>query len=648
MVPHRPKISPILLLFLIIALLFSIDPPDSLYASDGNSQPDTQLAMDMSKLLEMDIKDLMNIEVVSATRSAKPISEVAENMEVITAEDIEFMNAHTVLDVLNMVPGVNVRFGGPGPGNLSSPSIQGSDETEVTVLLDGVSVNALSSAQPEFLTRLPVQIVERIEIIKGPASSAWGSSIGGIINIITKSGNGAKSLNGTLSASYGERNTGDYRAEAYGAKDKFEYYLYAGNLNTDGLSPHFNTDGSSLYSKLAYNFTDDTKVTGTFYYDRGTLGEGDSIPYNSVYNYRTEHVLGTLSLDSRLSPEVSLNILASTQQQVFKSYVNQLSDGLETYNEPELENHNSVSGKLIYASGIHTAVLGAEYTDGIMKDYLSLPGGRQQINEQDVFINDTLAWNKLSVTPGIRYDDTNSFGSFISPSLGATYKLTDNTLFRATASRGFNNPTVFDRYGVSAYYAPNPDLTVEKVTSYQVGVETTALPYLWAKVSAFRNDLSNALVQVPVINNSEYYFTLVNGDKLRRQGIEAEAKTSPLYHTSLFAGATLISYKDLLTGLKVPDSPSYIFDAGIKYDDDKSLKAILQGHYVWWNEEDYANATYNAMIFDFSVTKTVLKQKDQACDIFFTAHNIFDGTQEPRNYYPNAGRWLEGGVRYKF
>src|SRR5271157_1429633 len=399
---------------LVFVIVFSLIPnfPDKAYADDNYSESENERAPRLSTLLEMDIKNLMQIEVVSATRSVKPLSETAENMEIITAKDIEFMNAHTVAEVLNTVTGVQVRFDGPGPGTISAPKIQGSNETEVTVLIDGVPVNSLASAQPELMMTLPVQIVERIEIIKGPASSAWGSSLGGIINIITKSGYGTKGPNGTLSASYGEKNTGDYRADVYGTKDKFEYYLYTGHLRTDGLRRDFDVYGSGLYSKLAYNITPDTKISSSFFYDRGRRGEGDDLPSNTLFSDRFEHILGTLSLNSKLSSQVGLDILAYTQQQVFKSFTNRITDGLETSHDTGRSVTNGASAKLTWTAGMHAVVIGSDYSKGTLKDP-QLLDGRQGIQKWDLFINDTLVWNKLSVTPGIRYDAADAFGSFV-------------------------------------------------------------------------------------------------------------------------------------------------------------------------------------------------------------------------------------------
>ena len=99
----------------------------------------------------------------------------------------------------------------------------GSEQRHVTVLIDGIIQNNLDSNLAD-VGIIPVQMIERIEIVKGPASSVWGSALGGVINVITK--NPVDSgLHGTTSVSYGTRNTEDYRAEISGKKGDLGLYL---------------------------------------------------------------------------------------------------------------------------------------------------------------------------------------------------------------------------------------------------------------------------------------------------------------------------------------------------------------------------------------------------------------------------------------
>jgi len=254
---------------------------------------------------------------------------------------------------------------------------------------------------------------------------------------------------------------------------------------------------------------------------------------------------------------------------------------------------------------------------------------------------------KFTITPGIRYDSTETNASFTSPSLGLTYEFPKNTIFRFTVAEGFNIPplsyTFFKNFPGPGWEG-NPDLKVEKVTSYQAGIETGALEYVWMKLSVFRHDIRDGLVPETTGGATKY----VNEHKIRRQGLEVEMKTAPLYNTSLSAGATYIDTENRLTGNEIKGVPTYTYVVGLHYDDKKSFRAILQGNYTWWNQPQSWLAKYSSLIVDMNLIKTLYEQRTNKLDVFLTGHNIFNRSQYWYNYYMNAGRWIEAGVRYKF
>lgn len=134
-------------------------------------------------LMELYFGDEPSVEV--ATHVATPVSRIAENVTVINRAEIEAMHAHSVKEILRSVAGVRMDFDGydlAGSGNIS---IHNSDVEHVLVLLDGVRWSFIDSDWNDTVA-IPVGIIDRIEVIKGAASSSWGSSMGGVINIITR------------------------------------------------------------------------------------------------------------------------------------------------------------------------------------------------------------------------------------------------------------------------------------------------------------------------------------------------------------------------------------------------------------------------------------------------------------------------------
>jgi vitamin B12 transporter len=586
------------------------------------------------------------LQVVSSTRSIKSISKVAENLTVVTAADIERMNAHTLADVLNTVNGVQVWFSPTSPGNLAQAMIEGSSLGHVTVLIDGVPQQNLGSNFTD-LGIIPVQNIERVEIIKGPASSTWGSSLGGVINVITKNPfeNG---LHGNTSISYGTRNTEDYRAEIGGRLGDVGLFFSAGGIHSDGLRFGSEVRNNNLYSKLTYALLPSTDITATGMYLKSGRGRGDFREAFSgdIETDRTEQYFGTVAVNSKLANNIILDVSGYAQRQRVR-----ITDDYPDFGIFSLvsdDRRYGGSAKLVLKLENNTVVLGSDYDRGTEKND-SLIDGRQTLTKWAVFANDTVTLGSFAITPGIRYEATNHDGDFISPSIGATYELTKKTILRAAIARGFNIPALGDNFGPNA----NPELKVEKVMSYQVGAESGELKYVWLKGSLFRHDLNDVLILIDTDGDGLGDKT-VNGGKERRQGFEVEMKTIPAYNTTFSAGTTYIFAKDLQTNQIITMVPKYTYDMAVTYDDNKSLKAQLKGRYIWWNAGANINgypmseSKYSNFLVDLSVAKTIYKYKDQRLEAFVVGHNLLNANQYMIGWYRNASRWGEIGFRYKF
>ncbi|MFH2045540.1 MAG: TonB-dependent receptor [Pseudomonadota bacterium] len=617
---------------------------------------------------EMDVLRLFYKEkdlVVSATRHPKPISQVAENITVVTAKEIEEMNAHTVAEVLARIPGLFVAFSqGAGIfGSTSLTKIQGSEDRHVLVQVDGVTWNFLNSGAAE-TNSIPVGIIERIEVIKGPASSAWGSALGGVVNIITKSPGSAERPSGTISGSYGEKNTQDYRAEISGKEGVIGYYLYAGRQYTEGQMPSIDFDTHSFYSKFHIPFSENVAVGLSAGYSdpQNGLGDFDSGDFSSKNSSRT--FFTTVSLDASLTGELDFNISFHHFKQRSDIVNNFLGlGGFSTPGELYLdslydEKTTGGSGKFVWKSGRHTAVLGVDadrgkldqsLTSGALLQLYGAPAEstvHPDVERWAVYINDTIVIDRLSITPGIRYDHNSITGSFTSPSLGATYRLGEDSILRASVARGFTIPPLSWTSGGGLFLDPNSSLKPEKVWSYQTGLESTALKYLWAKATVFRHDIKDVLKKEPFAGGAPVFNDLyINSGSSRRQGIELEAETVPVYNFSCRSG---FAYVDIDPDNEFGASEIYSWNIIFKYDDKKSFRAQIFGHYVWWDLDPSAGASYDDLIWDLNLNKKICSYKRTSTEIFLTAHNIFNGSQYTFSDIQNPERWVEAGLRFSF
>ena len=233
------------MLFTLLPFLFS--GAVTVFADDDNS------------LDTLGFVDKSEATLVSTAGIPRPTSKIAENITIITAADISRLNAHTLAEVLQTVPGIQLDYL-QTPSTQSYFNIQGALSSTVLVLIDGIRQNDFDQ-NVVWPGLVPVQMIERIEIIKGAASASWGPSLGGVINIITKTPNPEQVVSGMVSGSIGSKSTADSRAELSGTKDRFGYYLSAGNIRSDGLTPNTGTDLNNLYGKLVYTLPSNGTVT---------------------------------------------------------------------------------------------------------------------------------------------------------------------------------------------------------------------------------------------------------------------------------------------------------------------------------------------------------------------------------------------------
>ena len=378
--------------------------------------------------------------VVTPTRYPKSISHVAENMTVITADDIKAINAHTLADVLYYVPGVSEQIFG-GPGSAANVFIQGSSTRHVLLLIDGVPQNNLADVYPD-VGAVPVQAIERIEIIKGPASSTWGSSLGGVINVITKSPDESRKFGGVVSSSIGERNTGDYRGEVSGKVAGVGYYLSGGGLLSDGLLPHNGFHGGNFYTKLKSSPTDRADLTFTLGYNRGAREIGEVPLYGVSFDGDYQYIFTTLGLDYSIANDLALELTLRSSWRDNEQRQNDLLTGLTLVDIDSAERNFGAGTKLVWTPRGHEVVLGTDFDSGHLES-ISIKDGKQRLEKWAIFLNDSVTLGDFSLTPGLRYDHTSTNGDFWSPSMGVTFAPWESTVLRAYVARGFSTPPLF-------------------------------------------------------------------------------------------------------------------------------------------------------------------------------------------------------------
>lgn len=581
--------------------------------------------------------------VVSSTRYPKPITEIPENITVISKEEIRALNAHNLADVLERTIGVSVQRQG-GPGLPAIVFVLGNHSNKIKVMIDGIPINNLSDNTVD-VGSIPVQHIERIEIIKGPASNVWGSSLGGVVNVITKAPSDLPNKS-QVSFVLGENNTQDLRLQLTSKKEKFGYYLYGGNFKSDGLLPNNAVYQNNLFFKTSYDIRDDISVNFSLGYHKTTRQDGRDVFSNLTFSDDLEQIYSQLNVDYKLDyeTELSLNLKSSFQNSTF--FFKQLTSGAKLqmrnindknyigtlrFSTKTIENHHIIAG-----IDVEKGTLSSDYINGIERD----------LDKFSIFVNDTIKpAPKLTITPGIRYDYVSVVDSFISPSIGVVYNALEDTLIRAYVSRGFGSPGLFHLYGSGFFSLPNKNLNMEKVWAYQLGFETSKIPYLWIKTTLFLFDIDDMLRAILLPGG---FVTVVNKDETRQQGFELEFKTTPIKKFALYGGFAFIDTRDRKTEEKIKGVPEYNADIGVEYGERDEYLVALKGKYVWWNEYGFYNGKYENFIVDLHGYKRLFKRKGYTLEAFGSVRNLFNSSHYTIEFFKNPQRSCELGLKLIF
>ncbi len=607
--------------------------------------------------------------IVTPTRHPRPISQIAENVVVVTSEEIRDMNAHTLGDVLKRIPGVYTYTFGNHLGATPLAHIQGSgepnpfrnghEERHVLILLDGIPWSS-ETAGP-FLQTIPVGPIERIEIIKGPASSTWGSSLGGVVNVITKGAGRGRKRGGTSALSGGERGMFDARQEVWSRTGSTSVYLQGQAQRAEWRQPgSAGFDGVSGFGKVELELS----RTATLVFSAGhNDGEVDSGHLRGEYAYVQQEpwaAFARLGLDLAPGPRLGFHLDAYRFDQRVAQRTRE--DGTWAPKGALLldnifdEQHVGLQGTVSYAGSAHTLVAGVDYrrtafsqrTDsGAFFQSLGNPPRFEvaaEVTRWGVYVNDTIRAGTFTLTPGLRYDDSTLTNPFWSPSLGATWGVGGATLLRFTIARGFGAPPLNYLQGGGIGFDPNPDLEPEKIWSYQGGVETSAFPYCWLKVSLFRHEVSGAIRTDTGSDPARY--TWVNRGTIWRTGFEAEVETAAYAGFRLKAA---FGYVKIEVSGRPEDQEQHQVLAGVYYDPSPGLHAEAVGRYVWW---DYGPGSeegeHNDFLWDLNVRKTVVLRGRTEVEMFGTVHNLFNGDAMRDTDRGQEPRWLEAGFRVRF
>lgn len=663
----------------IITILFLISLIVSPVTFAATSNPDSK-----SAVTDFSIEELMEIEVETVTGASKfeqKITEAPSSISIITSSEIKRYGYRTLGEALQSLRGFYVNYDRAyhflGSRGFSRP---GDYNSRYLLLIDGhrVNDNIYDTATIGNEIPLDIDLIDRIEVIRGPGSSLYGSNaFFGVINIVTRE---AEDVNGMeLSGEAASFDT--YKARTtYGRKytNDLKVLMSATQLRSNGQSLYFrdfdgpatnsgNADNSdyerygNAFMNLRYK-----NVTVEGAYGSRTKGIGIGI-YDTVFNDKRSRFTDIKGyIDVKYEKE--LNSSTKLISNVFYDYYRYEANWLFDY--PPLTINKDVTLGRWWGLGTelwtkigekHSVIAGIAYQENLLQKqrnydiypYVSYLNDTKSSYVWAAYLQDQFSiLDNLSVNAGIRYDHYKTFGDTINPRVGIIYNPWEKTTLKFLYGEAFRAPNAYELYysdGNSSQKA-NPDLDPEKINTYELVLEQYIQNYRFS-LSGFYYRMRDMISQQ--VDPSDDLIVFQNVDKVEAKGVEFEIQGK---WARGIEGQLSYTYQETTnkdTGRLLTNSPRHLLKANIHIPIIKKyLSAGIEGRYTGPRRTVAGNNTGGFVVANL----TFLSQElIKGLEISGSVYNIFNkkysdpaSSEFSQNTIPQDGRTFRIKFTYRF
>ena len=596
--------------------------------------------------------------VITPNRIPMSIQQIGSSVTVITQDEIEKQGNKSLRDILDGQPGITVTENG-GPGGAVSVNMRGANTNHTAVLMDGVRINDPSSVSGDIdLSLVPLQTIERIEIVRGPQSALYGSdAIGGVINIVTKKGQKGppRWVFRTEGGSYG---TFSNKLGVSGATEDTSYNIALSQFHSDGFQrigyrigrlAYLNPNGVDPITRLGGSAKVSKQINDWLTFETGFNMSRERLQYDS----------GPYSEDM-LAPNPQVGVLTTAYQKAiaengaFRTTLTTFET--KVHRDMWLYTKDSVYGDTNAHYIYNGTRLGAELQEDVkLGPYGTLSAGaryegekaagdedgatydKRQTTRSAFVLHQINLFEKLHLSSGGRIDDISGSGSFATYRATVAYDLTDSTRLRASYGTGAKAPSLYQLY-VPAYN--NPSLKSETSRGYDVGIEQSFLAGD-ARLSAnyFSNKIDNLIVGDPLT------WIPYNVAKATISGVELSSEYNLMPNWARLKSAyTLLETRDEGTGLRLLRRPRHAARASIAFTPmkDVTIEPILR--YVGERSDKYKGANVTLKSYARFDLFADYKLNDRV-SLFARGENLTNARYEDVYNYGTAGRSAYAGLQ---
>ncbi|MBA3903944.1 MAG: TonB-dependent receptor [Rhodocyclaceae bacterium] len=570
--------------------------------------------------------------VVTATRQQQRVNELLGDVSVIAREEIEQAGQASVEQLLATRPGIEYAANG-GPGTNSSIFIRGANANHTLVLIDGQRVGSASSGSAAF-SRIPLSQIDRIEILRGPASSLYGAdAVGGVIQVFTRRGEGAPRFN--ASAGYGTYNTTDTGAGVSGGTDTVSYSLQAGYYETGGFSAIRNPVNSS------YNIDRDgyrnTSFSGSIAF---RPAQGHEVGLNLLHSSGTNKYDSTPKAGDFSNEQDVSAFSAYSRNRLSKAWTSTLRLGRST--DDSTDRTDGVASSVFHTGQdqatwqndiklpVGKALLAAEYLRQQLSSTTAFPVTERSIRSLLAGWNGSFDGHRLQFN--LRRDDNSQFGGKTTGFAGYGYQFTPEWRAHVSYGTAFRAPSFNDLYFPdTGFGGGNPNLRPELARNREGGIIWERGDHRFSAIY-FNNRVTDLIAGWPPANVSK---ATLSGTSLGYDG----SFSGWIFGIS----ADLQRPRDDITGKRLVRRA------------DEQLKTRVSRMLGNWNVggewqlvgERYENAANTQRLGGYGLVNLFADYRlDRDWVLFARGNNIFDKGYELARDYATPGGSLFVGVRY--
>ncbi|MDP2938858.1 MAG: TonB-dependent receptor [Candidatus Omnitrophota bacterium] len=576
--------------------------------------------------------------VVTASKLEQIYKKVPNNISIISTKDIEDSDSVEIVELLDMLPSVNIiEYGSYGA--TKSVHTRGAVSTQVLTLVNGRPINTPRDGQTDH-NQIPLSNIERIEVMRGPAATMYGANaVGGVINIITKTGKEKMETKFTQKA--GTFRT-SYSAISNGYKfNNFDYFLNQDYLTSQGHRDNAYYRSSNTNLDLGYKLNDDNRISLFSGYNQSSVGSpGTTDSFDPDDRTISKKKFFDLTWNGKILKE---------QDILLKLYHN--SDRLEfieTFDPRDESVHTTKEyGSDIQFSQLWFDVWRTTFGGNYKLNYInSSSTAKHDYNSKALYVeSETDLFNENAVFKiGARWDDYSNFGDRISPSASLSTWFFDKIKLHGLVARSFRVPTFNDLYWPStAFEEGNPNLEPEKATSYETGVGIYLFKSLKLDSTYFSTKFRDLIEWQPVRTN---FWQPLNVGRAKVSGLETELEYVMSKNLKINFNHTLLSAKDIATDNRLIFRPRNLFKCNLNYKPISRFKIEVSSRYKSGRFTDAQNtkalSPYYAMDLGFAYELT------KNCEFTLKGTNILNKQYQEQEGYPMPGTAIMSGVEISF